>query len=50
VYVNDAGHVSAVVDDALSIVNPPVPVLPVWFASPLKVALALAAPALVLLV
>ena len=49
-YVTDVGQVSVVVDDALSIVNPPVPVLPVWFASPAKVALALAAPALVLLV
>ena len=50
VYVSDAGHVRVVVDDALSIVNPPVPVLPSWFASPAKVALALAAPAFVLLV
>jgi len=50
VYVTDVGQVSVVVDDALSIVNPPVPVLPSWFASPAKVALAPAAPALVLLV
>ncbi len=49
VYVTLTGQVTVVVEPALPIVKVLLSLLPVWFASPAKLALAVAVPAFVLL-